>query len=137
MAIHSPLQPNTCQFIEIRNSADRRYQRNTARHRQQPDKYDFKDVRTRLIQGQSFSEVLKSNGFFPSFLTEMVAVGETTGSLESTLASAADYFESKVSKRITRLTGLIEPAMIIVLGLGVAFIAITMISTLYGMSGAL
>ena len=90
------------------------------------------EVRTRLIQGQSLSNVLENNTLFPRFLVEMVNVGETSGTLETSLGTVADYFEAKVERRITRLTALIEPVMILILGLGVGFIAVTLISTIYG-----
>jgi type IV pilus assembly protein PilC len=94
------------------------------------------DVRTHLIQGQSLSTVLENNEVFPKFLVEMVTVGETSGTLESSLGTVADYFEAKVERRITRLTALIEPVMILILGLGVGFIAVTLISTIYGVLGS-
>ena len=67
----------------------------------------------------------------------MVTVGETTGALETALGTVADYFEAKVQKRIDRLTNLLEPVLIVVLGLGVGFVAISMISTIYGMLGSI
>jgi type IV pilus assembly protein PilC len=94
------------------------------------------EVRTRLIQGQSLSTVLENNNLFPKFLVEMVTVGETSGTLETSLGTVADYFEAKVERRVTRLTALIEPAMILILGLGVGFIAVTLISTIYGVLGS-
>jgi len=59
------------------------------------------EVRTRLIQGQSLSNVLENNTLFPRFLVEMVNVGETSGTLETSLGTVADYFEAKVERRIT------------------------------------
>jgi len=90
------------------------------------------DLKTKLLQGQSFSSSLSDDNVFPKLLMEMVAVGETAGTLETSLDTVADYFETKTQRRITRLTSLLEPAMIIIIALGVAFIAIAVISTVYG-----
>jgi type II secretory pathway component PulF len=79
---------------------------------------------------------MKREPVFPSLLVEMVGVGESSGNLELSLGTVADYFESKVEKRITRLTSLLEPALILCVGLVVGVIAISLISTIYGLVGA-
>jgi type II secretory pathway component PulF len=89
-------------------------------------------VRTRLVQGQSFSSSLNDDNVFPTLLMEMVAVGEKAGTLETSLTTVADYFETRSQRRIARVTSLLEPALIIILALGVAFIAIAVFSTVYG-----
>ena len=90
------------------------------------------DVRTRLLQGQSFSSSLHDDSVFPKLLMEMVAVGETAGTLEASLITIAEYYETKTQQRIAKLTSLLEPALIIIIALGVGFIAIAVISTVYG-----
>lgn len=89
-------------------------------------------VKTALLQGKSFSASLRDDRVFPKLLGEMAAVGETAGTLETALGTVADYFETKVQQRITRLTSLLEPTMIIIIAIGVGFIAIAVISTVYG-----
>ena len=91
------------------------------------------DVRSKLVQGQTFSAAINADPVFPKFLTEMIAVGESSGTMENSLSTVADYYEAKTTRKIDRLTGLIEPTLIIVLAAGVGFIAVTMISTIYGM----
>jgi type IV pilus assembly protein PilC len=98
---------------------------------------NLSEVRKKLVQGQSFSMVMANNKIFPPLLVEMIGVGEASGNLEFALGTVADYFETKVEKRITRLTSLIEPVLIIGIGLVVGFIAITMISTIYGLVGSI
>jgi len=93
------------------------------------------DIRKQLVQGRSFSSAIGQNKLFPSLLVEMIGVGETSGNLENALETVADYYEAKVEKRITRLTSLLEPALILGVGLVVGLIAISMISTIYGMMG--
>jgi type IV pilus assembly protein PilC len=93
------------------------------------------EVRKQLVQGQSLSSAISKNKLFPQLLGEMTAVGESSGELESALGTVADYFESKTEKRVTRLTSLLEPILIVGVGLVVAFMAISMISTIYGLVG--
>jgi type IV pilus assembly protein PilC len=93
------------------------------------------DVRKQLVQGQSLSAVMSRNKIFPPLLVEMIGVGETSGNMEYALGTVADYFESKVEKRINKLVSLLEPVLTLLVGLVVGFIAVTMISTIYGLVG--
>jgi type IV pilus assembly protein PilC len=93
------------------------------------------DVRKQLVQGQSLSSIMGKNKIFPPLLVEMIGVGETSGNLEYSLGTVADYFEAKVGKRINQLTSLLEPILILAVGLVVGFIAVSMISTIYGLVG--
>jgi len=94
------------------------------------------EVRRQLIQGQSLSSAISRNKIFPQLLVEMAAVGETSGELETALSTVADYFETKTEKRINRLTSLLEPALMIGIGLVVGLVAISVISTIYGLVGS-
>ncbi len=94
------------------------------------------EVRKQLVQGQSLSATLGKNKLFPPLLIEMIGVGESSGNLEYVLGTVADYFESKVEKRISKLTSLMEPILILGVGIVVGFIAISMISTIYGLVGS-
>jgi type IV pilus assembly protein PilC len=93
------------------------------------------EVRKQLVQGQSLSAVMVNEKVFPPLLVEMIGVG-ASGNLEFALGTVAEYFETKVEKRITKLTSLLEPVLILTVGLVVGFIAITMISTIYGLVGS-
>jgi len=61
----------------------------------------------------------------------MVVVGEKTGSMDSTLATLADYYEQRVDHRIEILTSMIEPILTLIIGIVVIFIALSMITPLY------
>jgi type IV pilus assembly protein PilC len=89
------------------------------------------DVREKLLQGQGWSQPMAENELFPPLLIEMVAVGEKTGTMDSTLATLGDYYEERVEQRINTLVSMIEPALTIVIGLVVAFIALSLITPLY------
>jgi type IV pilus assembly protein PilC len=94
-------------------------------------------LKAKLLQGQSFSSSLSDDDVFPKLLMEMVTVGEKAGTLETSLGTVTDYFETKVQRRITRLTSLLEPTLIIIIGLGVGFIGIAVISAIYGVLDAI
>ena len=89
------------------------------------------DVRDKLLQGQGWSQPMAENELFPQLMVEMVAVGEKTGTMDSTLATLADYYEERVDQRINTLVSMIEPILTVVIGLVVAFIALSLITPLY------
>ena len=91
----------------------------------------FWDVRDNLVQGQGLSPSMAKNPIFPQLLVEMVVVGETSGTLDSTLASMAALYEQRVEQKLQALTAMIEPTLITIVGLVVAFIAVSMIMPLY------
>ena len=95
------------------------------------------ELRRELIQGKALSRSLGSIGLFPQLLVEMVTVGESTGTLESALGTVADYAETKLQRKLGKLTALLEPALTLVMGVGVGIIAVAFISALYGMMGDL
>ena len=90
-------------------------------------------VKENLIQGQSLSKAMASYPLFPSLLVEMIVVGENTGTLDANLATLANYYEQRVEQRIRTLVAVMEPALIVVVGLVVIFIAVAMVSPLYSM----
>jgi type IV pilus assembly protein PilC len=89
------------------------------------------DVREKLLQGQGWSQPMAQHELFPQLLVEMIAVGEKTGTMDSTLATLANYYEERVEQRINTLVSMIEPALTVVIGLVVAFIALSLITPLY------
>jgi type IV pilus assembly protein PilC len=91
----------------------------------------FSHVRDRLVQGEGLSQPMGENRLFPPLLVEMVVVGEKTGALDSTLFTLADLYEKKVSRRIDLLISMIEPALTVIVGLVVIFIALSMITPIY------
>jgi len=95
------------------------------------------EVREKLVQGQGLSQPMATIELFPRLLVKMIVVGEKTGNLESTLASLADFYEERVSQKIDTLTSMIEPALTVVIGLVVMFIALSMITPLYSLMGSI
>jgi type IV pilus assembly protein PilC len=66
----------------------------------------------------------------------MFRVGEETGHLDSNLIEAADMYEQELDYRIKRVTGLLEPMMIVFVGAIVGFIAVTLITSMYSIAGS-
>ena len=91
----------------------------------------LKDVREKLIQGQGLSQPMAANALFPRLMVEMVVVGEKTGTMDSTLATLANYYDERVDQKINTLITMIEPVLTVVIGLVVAFIALSLITPLY------
>jgi general secretion pathway protein F len=75
-----------------------------------------------IREGESISTPLKRSGEFPPMVCHMIAVGERTGELENMLGKVADTYDSQVEAKVTALTSLLEPIMIVLMGGGVGFI---------------
>ena len=75
---------------------------------------------------------LAKSGIFPLMVTQMIQVGEETGRIDDMLQKVADFYEEEVDAIIKGLTSLIEPLMIVGLGMFVAFVAVAVIKPIYG-----
>ena len=89
----------------------------------------------RVEEGSSLSDSLSRTGFFPPLALRMVNVGETSGSLTEMLGDIADYYEAEVEQRLTKLTTMIEPILMMVMGLMIAFIIIAMYVPIFQLAG--
>jgi type IV pilus assembly protein PilC len=94
-------------------------------------------VKEQMTGGEGFAGPLIRTRLFPPMLTQMVRVGEETGTLDTYLEQAADFYEEELDFRIRAMTSLIEPVMTVAVGIVVGFIAISLISAMYGLVGAL
>ncbi len=90
-------------------------------------------VRRGILTGQRLSQTMAAERVFPPLVSQMIAVGEETGRLGNNLSLLGRIYEADTTRSLSRLTGFIEPAIIIGVGLMVGFIAITMMGTIYGM----
>jgi type IV pilus assembly protein PilC len=82
------------------------------------------DVQSSVKKGESLAEPLHRHEIFPPMVTQMMAVGEETGALDTMLSKVADYYDREVDDTISALTSLIEPILIIVMGVVVGGILI-------------
>ena len=81
-------------------------------------------ARERVMAGQTLGERLKDSGVFPPMVVQMVIVGEQTGALDNMLAKVADYYEDEVDVAVAGLTSLLEPLLIVFLGVVIGGIVI-------------
>ncbi|HKA18812.1 MAG TPA: type II secretion system F family protein [Blastocatellia bacterium] len=94
-------------------------------------------VRAGIEQGQTFVEPLKASGVFPIMVSQMIGVGEQTGALDAMLSKIADFYEQEVDAAIANLLSLMEPAMILFLGVTIGTIVIAMYLPLFTLIGKL
>ena len=87
-----------------------------------------------IREGESIAEPLKRSGRFPPMVTHMITVGERTGQLEEMLDNVSRAYESEVDASVTTLTSLLEPAVIVIMGGAVAFIAMSILMPLVQMN---
>jgi len=92
------------------------------------------DASSSIREGESIAEPLKASGRFPPLVTHMIAVGERSGQLEEMLENVALSYDSQVETRVAALTSLLEPLMIVVMGLGAGSIAVAILMPLMKMS---
>jgi type IV pilus assembly protein PilC len=83
--------------------------------------------------GQPIAETLEQADVFPLMLTQMIKVGEETGTLESILDRTAEYYDDEVDTAVQQLTTMIEPLIIIVLAAVVGFIVLAMVMPMFEM----
>src|SRR5208337_1038361 len=81
---------------------------------------------TTVREGKSLAESLTQTGVFPDLASEMITVGEQTGALPQMLNSVSEFFEEDVATALTAALALIEPAILIVMGIVVIFILISL-----------
>jgi type IV pilus assembly protein PilC len=89
-------------------------------------------VREAMLEGEGIAGPIQRSNLFPRAVTQMVRVGEATGTLDTQLETAAAFYEQELDYKIKKLTALFEPAMIIFMGLVVGFVAIALVSAMYG-----
>src|SRR6267143_6646840 len=94
-------------------------------------------VRTGIEQGQTFVEPLKASAVFPIMVSQMIGVGEQTGALDAMLSKIADFYEQEVDAAIANLLSLMEPAMIMFLGVTIGGIVISMFLPIFSLIGKL
>lgn len=89
--------------------------------------------RTREVirQGQTMASPLRASGLFPPMLVEMVHVGEETGTLDEMLERTADFYEAEVAYVVERLSTVIEPVLILCIGVFVGLLIVSIITPLF------
>ena len=91
-------------------------------------------IRTRVREGTSLRGAIAEGSLFPPMLSQLVGVGEDAGQLRTFLMKAADIFEERTERATQRLATLAEPAMIVIFGAIVAFVALSLLQAIYGIN---
>jgi type IV pilus assembly protein PilC len=89
------------------------------------------EVRRRVQEGQSFSGALRARAVFPDVAVKMVEVGESTGALQEMLSSLAEFYDEEVETEVDRVTRLIEPAMLVFMGVVIAAVVLALYLPLF------
>ncbi len=91
----------------------------------------FSRIKEKLIQGDGLAGPMSGDRVFPRLMVRMVTVGEKTGTLETSLNTLADYYQERTDKRIGSLVALIEPVLTVAIGIGIAFVMVSMVLPIY------
>ncbi len=89
-------------------------------------------IREEMMEGQGLAMPLARTGLFPGAARQMLRVGEETGTLDQQLEVAAAYYNRELEAKVDHATSLFEPAIIVVMGVVVGFVAVALISAMYG-----
>jgi len=95
------------------------------------------NARVSISGGKTIADPLAASGVFPKMVTHMIAVGESTGALDAMLGKIADFYEDEVDQAVASLTALLEPMMMVFLGVVIGFIVIAMHLPIFKMASAI
>ncbi len=95
------------------------------------------NARVSISGGKTIADPLAASGVFPKMVTHMIAVGESTGALDAMLGKIADFYEDEVDQAVASLTALLEPMMMVFLGVVIGFIVVAMYLPIFKMASAI
>ena len=95
------------------------------------------NARVSISGGKTIADPLTASQVFPKMVTHMIAVGESTGALDAMLGKIADFYEDEVDQAVASLTSLLEPMMMVFLGVVIGFIVIAMYLPIFKMASAI
>lgn len=95
------------------------------------------NARVSISGGKTIADPLTQSQVFPKMVTHMIAVGESTGALDAMLGKIADFYEDEVDQAVASLTSLLEPVMMVFLGVIIGFIVIAMYLPIFKMASAI
>ncbi len=95
------------------------------------------NVRTGISEGRTMADPLAETGVFPAMVCQMIAVGESTGALDAMLEKIADFYDEQVDQAVDNLTSMIEPFMLVFLGVTIGGLVVAMYLPIFKMAGAI
>jgi len=96
----------------------------------------FSDLIKALEQGAAISTSLKKTKYFPKMMTQLLYVGQQSGDLGGVAKTLADYYEEEVDAKLRIFSSLMEPFIIVVMGVGIGFIVISVLQPIYNLTGS-
>jgi type IV pilus assembly protein PilC len=93
-------------------------------------------ARDQMLQGEGIADPLAETGLFPMPAVQMIRAGERAGTLERQLITAAEFYGKELDFKLARYIAWFEPAVIVIAGLVVGFVAVALVSAIYGLVGA-
>ncbi|MBF0428047.1 MAG: type II secretion system F family protein [Magnetococcales bacterium] len=91
------------------------------------------NARSSISEGRSLTEPLAASGIFPAMVTQMIGIGESTGNLETMLEKIADFYEAEVDRAVDSLTALLEPLILVILGVLIGGLVVAMYLPIFQM----
>lgn len=91
------------------------------------------EIRTRVIQGLSMTSGMRATELFPNMMLQMSSIGEESGSLDDMLNKAAEFYEDEVDNAVGRLSAMMEPIIIVILGLVIGTLLVAMYLPLFNL----
>ena len=88
-------------------------------------------------KGVSLSAILKKSKLFPPIMIRMISTGEKTGALDKLMLDLAQFYEEEVSNALKTITSVIEPIMMLLIGIGVGVMVVSVIAPIYSFVGSL
>ncbi|MSO82673.1 MAG: type II secretion system F family protein [Acidobacteria bacterium] len=98
---------------------------------------ELQDVTRRVREGESFAAGLRARGVFPDVAVKMVEVGESTGALQEMLNSMADFYDEEIETEVARFITLIEPVILVVMGVVIAAVVLALYMPLFELSSVI
>jgi type IV pilus assembly protein PilC len=95
------------------------------------------NVRSGIAEGRTMADPLQESGVFPPMVCQMIGVGESTGALDAMLEKIADFYDEEVDQAVENLTALIEPFMLVFLGVTIGGLVVAMYLPIFKMAGAM
>jgi type IV pilus assembly protein PilC len=95
------------------------------------------NARASIREGETIAEPLSRSNIFPPMVIQMIAVGESTGALDSMLSKIADFYEEEVDIAVVNLTSLLEPLLMVFLGIVIGGVVISMYLPIFNMASAI
>jgi type IV pilus assembly protein PilC len=95
------------------------------------------NARASIREGETIAEPLSRSGLFPPMVIQMIAVGESTGALDNMLAKIAEFYEDEVDVAVANLTSMLEPLLMVFLGVVIGGVVVAMYLPIFNMAGAI